>query len=250
MKNTKYETLNFEKDDSIGIIKFNRNHKINALNMKMLFELYEISQEISEKVESKEIKGLVITGNENGFASGLDLEEFLVSFKSYDKSLKKGRDGMRSLEMLPIPTISAVNRAAVGGGLEIALTCDFIYSEPSAKFGFPEVRLGLIPGAGGTVNLPKRTGYSTAKDLIYSGKIISAEEAQKIGLVDKITKSEELLNASIKYLKEIGKTSVSAVGFAKKSITEGTYKAELDYFQELKNNKSTKENIRAYLQKL
>lgn len=250
MAQNTYETITFENKEGIGIIKFNRKDKINLLNKKMLYELNQISCEAINKAEENEIKGLVITGSYKGFAAGLDLQELIDNYDQYEKYLNYGRNGIRNIENLPIPSIAAVNIAAIGGGLEIALACDFIYSEYRARLGFPETKFGLIPGAGGTVLLPRKIGESKAKDLIYSGKIINAEEAEKIGLVDKLCSGDELLQRAIEYLKEIPVDSLLSNKFAKKSIEMKSYCYEQKVFDNLRMLPEVKRKIENYLQNL
>ena len=167
-----FETLKLENQNSIWTLTIQRPESLNALNSKVLQELSEALSWISEK-NFQEAKCLIVTGSgEKAFVAGADIKE--ISQLGLDLSRKfaeKGQAVFRKLENLQIPVIAAVNGFALGGGLELALACDFIYASENAKFGLPEVTLGLIPGFGGTVRLTRVLGLPKAKEWIFTGQM-------------------------------------------------------------------------------
>lgn len=248
----KFKTIKIDQNKELLILTFNRD-KLNFLNAQMLHEFYNAIQWINGRIKSGTIKGLIITGNANGFVPGLDLKEYLVKIHSSKKeflnNLDEGRKAIRLLEQLPIPTIAAVNKFAIGGGLEIALACDFIFSDRSAQFGFPEVTFGLIPGAGGTVLLKERVGRAKAKEMIFSGQLINCRNAKYFGLVDFDCQPSHLVRKSKTFLSALIKNSQETIALAKKSIKSNSYKKEKNLFTQCIKSTHTKENIIRYLQK-
>ncbi|MFN8370516.1 MAG: enoyl-CoA hydratase/isomerase family protein [Bacteriovoracaceae bacterium] len=189
MNQMKY--LKYEIQNSVVILSINRPDKLNALNADVLKELKAFLIEIHSD-KNFEFKGLVITGEgDKAFIAGADIKE--MSNMSNDEALLFGQLGQEvtlMFEKLKIPVIAAVNGFALGGGLEIAMSCDFIYAVTTAKMGLPEVSLGLIPGFGGTQRLSKIIGRNQAREMIYTGKNVTAEEALNLGLVNKLFNGE------------------------------------------------------------
>jgi enoyl-CoA hydratase len=247
----KFKTIILDQDRALIILTFDRD-KLNFLNAQMLHEFYNAIQLINSNVKRGTIKGLIVTGNANGFVPGLDLKEYLVkmhsSKKKFLKNLDEGRKAIRLLEQLPIPTVAAVNLFAIGGGLEIALACDFIFSDRSAQFGFPEVTLGLIPGAGGTVLLKERVGVAKAKEMIFSGHLINCKDAKKCGLVDFDCQPSNIVQKSKIFLSVLTKNSSKTIALAKKSIKSNSYKEEKSLFTRCVNSTHSKKLITQYLQ--
>jgi len=244
-----YKTLDFTMEERIGVLTFNRDKK-NFLNPLMLNELNSFLRNFP-RIDADRKEGvphaLIVTGNQNGFVPGLDLTAFDPEDKFYLESLNNGRDAMRMIEQLQIPTLAAVNKYAIGGGLEIALSCDFIFADEGAKLGFPEVKYGLIPGAGGTVLLPQRVGIAKAKELIYSGRLIDAETARVYGLVDAITEPEYLLPRAKEFLGTMIQNPSAGIARAKHSINVGDYETERRAFEDALANPQVKETIRNLL---
>ena len=175
-----YNTIIFKIRENIATITFNRPEILNALNEEALKEFSNVLDEIHA---NEDIRVLILTGaGEKSFIAGVDIKQFLTfnTFKAKSFS-EMGRSLMNKLQELPIPVIAAVNGFALGGGCEVALACDFIYASENAMFGLPEITLGIIPGFGGTQRLPRLVGESMAKELIFTGKMIPAEEAKKHG---------------------------------------------------------------------
>jgi len=215
-----YENIIFEKDGSVAIIKFNRPKALNAINSELMIDLGDALDNIEGDAS---IKVLVLTGEgDKSFVAGADIAHMS---KLPPLQLRKfSMDGQAlffRLENLPIPVIACVNGFALGGGCEIAMACDFIYASEKAKFGQPEITLGLIPGFGGTQRLPRQVGKAMAKELCMSGELIGAQQAREIGLVNKVFPPEELWDATMKTAQSIaakGRVSMSGI---KKCIDRG-----------------------------
>jgi len=207
-----YTTILFEKYDDYAIIKLNRPDKLNALNNQLFLEL----NDLVGKIELDEtVKSLIITGiGDKAFAAGADISELNKCDKRSGKQFSElGSNVMLRIEQLRIPVIAAVNGFALGGGCELAMCCHIRFASENAKFGQPEVNLGIIPGYGGTQRLPRLVGKSKAMELIISGNIIDANEAYRIGLVNQIYKSNELLEKTVEFVKLLlskGQLAVSA----------------------------------------
>ena len=190
-----YETLLTALDSGILTITINRPDKLNALNQTVLQELEVVMQNV---YRDKEIKAAIITGQgTKAFVAGADIAEFVAVSDDDGASLaKKGQDIFFKIENCPKPVIAAVNGFALGGGCELAMACHFRIASDKAKFGQPEVNLGLIPGYGGTQRLPMLVGKGKAMELIMTGNMIDAVEAKELRLVNHITAPEELLNTT------------------------------------------------------
>jgi enoyl-CoA hydratase len=215
-----YETIIFEQEQGIAIIKINRPKALNAINPTVIKELTDALEKL--KVD-RSVKVLILTGEgDRAFVAGADI----ATMRDYTPLEGKyfsnqGHELLFQLESLPIPVIACVNGFALGGGTELAMACDFIYAADSAKFGQPEINLGIIPGFGGTQRLSRLVGKSRAKELCMTGIMISAQEAKEIGLVNKVVPTEALWEETIKVAKLLaakGKVSIRAV---KETINRG-----------------------------
>ena len=215
-----YKNIIFEQEDGIAIITFNRPKALNALNTDLIAELSQAADKIAE---DEAIRVLILTGaGEKAFVAGADITE-LATYSSLQAKVfsKQGHETFNKIQDLSIPVIAAVNGYALGGGCEIALVCDFIYASDNAMFGLPEITLGLMPGFGGTQRLPRLIGMNMAKEMIYTGKMISAAEANRIGLVNKVCPLGTLMEEVKKIADQIaskGKVSLRAV---KQTINSG-----------------------------
>jgi len=208
-----YQNIIYEKQGNVGVIKFNRPKALNAVNADLLAEMQQALEAI-EKDQS--IRVLILTGEgEKAFVAGADIA-YMVNLSPLEArrfSLIGHEIGVR-LENLPIPVIACVNGFALGGGTEMALACDFIYASENAKFGQPEINLGIIPGFGGTQRLPRLVGKGVAKELCMTGVMITAQEAKEIGLVNKLFPPDKLWDETMKTANLIaskGKVSLRAV---------------------------------------
>ncbi len=208
-----YETIIFEKQDNIAVIKFNRPKALNAISPEVVKEM---NQALDQVEADKGIKVLILTGEgEKAFVAGADIS-VMVNFSPLEarEFSREGQELLFRLETLPIPVIACVNGFALGGGTEIAMACDFIYASENAKFGQPEINLGIIPGFGGTQRLSRLVGKAMAKELCMTGVIISAKEAKEIGLVNKVLPRDKLWEETLNTAKVIaskGKVSLRAV---------------------------------------
>jgi len=192
----------YEVNGAVGKITINREKALNALNSQVLDEL----NATLDAVDLDVVRCLILTGaGSKSFVAGADIGEMSTLTKAEGEAFgKKGNDVFRKLETFPIPVIAAVNGFALGGGCEIAMSCDIILAagpnaegKGGAKFGQPEVGLGITPGFSGTQRLPRRVGAAKAKELIFSGKVISAEEAKAIGLANEVYPLEQLMDAAM-----------------------------------------------------
>jgi enoyl-CoA hydratase len=222
-----FQNLLLNVTDGIATLTINRPQSLNALNSKLLSELecafYQLSQDPAAKV-------VVITGaGDKAFVAGADIKEMagLDPMQAHRFALK-GQSVLLALEKMKKPVIAAVNGYALGGGLELALACDFIYASANAKLGQPEVLLGIIPGFGGTQNLSRLIGPARAKELIYSGRTITAEKALAWGIVNEMFPPEDLLPKAMETAAAIARVGLVAVGLAKDAIANGLNMAKED----------------------
>ncbi len=194
-----YQTLLTELDNHIFTITINRPDKLNALNREVLAELNKAFDEV-EKTES--IKSVIITGaGSKSFVAGADIGEFVGLNKEQAKALaKSGQDCFKRIENCNKPVVAAINGFALGGGCELAMSCHFRLASENAKFGQPEVNLGLMPGYGGSQRLVQLIGKGKAMELLMSAAMIDANEAKQLGLVNYVTTSAELINQTKKLL--------------------------------------------------
>lgn len=217
--NCMYKNIKISRENDIVIVTLSRKEKLNALNKELLLELNEIIDIISIDNSNN---GLIITGEGGNFASGADIyEQKDFSIEEAEKWSKEGAILFRKIELLDIPTIAAVEGYALGGGCELALACDMIFASENARFGQPEVKLGVIPGFSGTVRFPRKVGVSKSIELMLSGEIISAHEAKRIGLVNKVIKGDDLMNDTLLFLKKICEYGPTAIRNCKESIRFG-----------------------------
>ena len=198
------QTVRFEKQDSIAIVTIDRPEALNALNGDVIAELEQV---VTALENDRDVRCLILTGEGRSFVAGADIGE------QYPL--------MRRIERLELPTIAAVNGFALGGGCELALSCDIILASEKAKFGQPEVGLGITPGFSGTQRLPRRVGVAKAKELIFSGRMIKADEAKEIGLVNVVYAPEALMDGALEMAKSFTKNAPIAVKYAKACIDRG-----------------------------
>lgn len=192
-----FETILFETEGPLAIITVNRPKALNALSPQVVGEL---EQAIADIRDSDDIRAVILTGaGDKAFIAGADIAAMSKMSPLEGRAFSRyGQDVLFSLEKLPQPVIAAVNGFALGGGCEIAMACDFIYAAEGAKFGQPEINLGIIPGFGGTQRLSRLVGKGWAKELCLTGAVISAEQAAAIGLVTRVFTAEELMEAAKK----------------------------------------------------
>ena len=213
------EFVTYEQDGFVGVITINRPQALNALNSQVLNDL----EEVFNSVDLDTTRALVLTGaGEKSFVAGADIGEMSTLTKAEGEAFgKKGNDIFRMIETFPIPVIAAVNGFALGGGCEIAMSCDFRFCSDNAIFGQPEVGLGITPGFGGTQRLARTVGVGMAKQLIYTARNIKADEAFRIGLVNAVYTQEDLMAQAKKLASTIAKNAPIAVRNCKKAINDG-----------------------------
>jgi enoyl-CoA hydratase len=244
-----------ENTDSIGWLKINRPDSLNSLNSAVVESLectlHDLEQDATVKV-------VVITGaGEKAFVAGGDIKEMEAMTPLEARAFaRKGQQMIEYLEKMHKPVIAAVNGYALGGGLELALACDFIYASDKAKLGFPEVTLGVIPGFGGTQNLPRLIGPNKAKELIFSGKILPAQQAKEWGIVNEVFPAEELQAKVMQIAQAIARNGMIAVASAKDSIVHGLnmnkedgLRYESSLFATLFTTEDQKEGMQAFIAK-
>nr|WP_092067580.1 short-chain-enoyl-CoA hydratase [Dendrosporobacter quercicolus]NSL46663.1 short-chain-enoyl-CoA hydratase [Dendrosporobacter quercicolus DSM 1736]SDL59398.1 enoyl-CoA hydratase [Dendrosporobacter quercicolus] len=215
-----YENLLFESEDGIGIVTINRPKALNALNAATIHELDRMFDELAQ---NDAVKTVIITGGgEKSFVAGADITEMQKMSAVEGRNWAKLAQAVFSkIENLPKPVIAAVNGYALGGGCEISMACDIRIASEKAKFGQPEVSLGIPPGFGGTQRLARLVGKGRAKELLFTGDMIDAAEAYRIGLVNKVTVPAELLNTAKAMAQKIMSRAPVAVQVCKAAVNEG-----------------------------
>ncbi|OIK14928.1 enoyl-CoA hydratase-related protein [Bacillus sp. MUM 13] len=246
------EFIETEIRGSLGIVKLNRPNVLNALNTRMVSE---VAQTFLEFEKNERIKVIVLTGNGRAFAAGADIAEMadkdsislelLNQFKDWDHiiSIKK-------------PIVGAINGLALGGGFELALCCDVLFAAEDAKFGFPEVNLGVMPGAGGTQRLTKALGRAQALQWLWTGDMMSAQEAYSYGLLTKIMPGELLMEESLKFAEKIAKQPILSIRLIKESVNKAIdyplqegMQFERKNFYMLFSSEDQKEGMKAFIEK-
>jgi len=250
-----YQNLLFNVDDGIGTITFNRPKALNALNNALLAEFSDL---LAEVAENEEIRVLVLTGaGDRAFVAGADITELATFNPIQGKAFaKKGQETIQALQELPIPAIAAVNGFALGGGTEMALAADFIYASESANFGLPEITLGLIPGFGGTQRLPRLISSNRAKEIIFTGGMIKAQDALEMGIVNRVCAAEKLMEETMDTARKIGAKGKVSLRAAKEAVNNGLNAdlktgllVELDGFALCMASGDAKEGTSAFLEK-
>lgn len=211
--------VTYEAEGQVGILTIDRPKALNALNSEVLDDLSAALDQVDLAV----IRALIITGaGEKSFVAGADIAQMSNLTKAEGTAFgKKGNDIFRRIETLPIPVIAAVNGFALGGGCELAMSCDIRLCSDTAMFGQPEVGLGITPGFGGTQRLARIVPVGIAKEMIYGARNIKADEAYRIGLVNHVYPLEELMPAAKKMAAGIAKNAPIAVRNCKKAINDG-----------------------------
>ncbi|MBV7276638.1 short-chain-enoyl-CoA hydratase, partial [Clostridium sp. PL3] len=214
-----FKNLTFVKEDKIAIVTINRPKALNALNSETLKELDTV---IDALYEDKEALAVILTGEGKAFVAGADISEMkdLNTIEGRDFGIL-GNKVFRKLENMGKPVIAAVNGFALGGGCELSMACDIRIASSKAKFGQPEAGLGITPGFGGTQRLPRLVGEGMAKELIYTGKIIDASEALRIGLVNRVVEPEQLIVEVKALANTIAAQAPIAVKLCKAAINKG-----------------------------
>jgi enoyl-CoA hydratase len=217
-----YKNLLIEVADGIGIVKINRPKALNALNSETLVELKAVGQELAA---DPAVRVIIITGEgDKAFIAGADILEMkdLTAFGGMEFS-QRGHEAFAVFENMRKPVIASVNGYALGGGFEVALMCDIIYASEKAKVGFPETTLGIFPGFGGTQRAAKLAGLAKAKELIFSGRTMSAQEAYEMGLINKVVPHDQLTGEVMALANQIKANGPFSIGLAKELINKSLY---------------------------
>src|SRR5579871_4474250 len=252
----KFEDILVEIDEPIAVVTLNRPKVLNALRTALLCEL---SQALSELARDERVRAIVLTGaGEKSFAAGADIGELnaLASAGSGAEQSRSGQALTRKIERLSKPVVMAINGFALGGGCEIAMAGDVLIASENAKFGQPEVNLGLIPGYGGTARTTRRVGKGMAMYLCLTGEIIDAREALRIGLVQRVVPASELMNEARRIATTIASKAPLAIAACKRTINNGAHlsiddalELEALEFGTLVDTEDIKEGTRAFLEK-
>ena len=209
-----YETLLLDKTDGVGLVTLNRPDALNALNAKLLDELASLLIELNDDAD---VGAILITGSEKAFAAGADIKE-MSELSFVDVTLEDKFAAINAaFAAVKKPIIAAVAGYALGGGCEIALACDFIVAGQNAKFGQPEIKLGVIPGIGGSQRLTRLIGKSKAMDMMLTGRMMEADEAERLGLVSRIFPTEDLVEQALEVASGIASLSRPSVAAAKEA---------------------------------
>ena len=202
--------------DGVLVIRLN-NPPMNALSRALLEQLRDAARAAGD---DESVKAVVVAGGEKAFAAGADISEF--GGQDAARVIARAfRDAFDAVAAIPRPVIAAIRGYALGGGLELACACDLRVAAESARVGQPEILLGIIPGAGGTQRLTRLIGPARAKDLVWSGRQVRADEALAIGIVDRVVPSDEVEHAALHWAAELRKGAVVAMGLAKRAIDQG-----------------------------
>ena len=247
-----YTTVLTETRERVGIVTLNRPQAMNAFNATMLGELFD-AMEAFDKDEN--IGALVVTGNEKAFAAGADIKEMAdaTPFQMITEARVDVWDRIRGIKK---PVVAAVSGWALGGGCEFVLSCDMVIASESAKFGQPEITIGIIPGAGGTQRLARLIGKNLTMEMVINNRTLSAAEALQFGLANRVVPVEGYLDAAVAFAEEIASRAPMAVRMAKDAVnaafettlTEGL-KAEKRNFYPLFSTEDQKEGMQAFIEK-
>jgi enoyl-CoA hydratase len=250
-----YQNLKVERRDAVTVLTVSRPAVLNALNRETLAE---IEQAVQRFVADPQSRALIVTGaGEKSFISGADINELAVlDPRGAEEISRFGQRVVAHLEHSPKPTIAAINGYAFGGGLELALACHMRLASDNAVMGLPEVGLGIIPGYGGTQRLPRVVGRGLAYELVTSGRRIKAEEAARIGLVNRVLPQAELMGEALKVAEAIAKNAPLAVQAALEAVTRGSeigledgLRLESSFFGVLASTQDMHEGLKAFLEK-
>jgi enoyl-CoA hydratase len=261
---TAFEFVAIETQGPVALVTIQRPAKLNALNARVIAELTQAFQGLIEqaaRAEQKEgeepIRAVILTGSGKAFISGADIGDMAALTSVEAKRMAdRGHALCALIESAPFPVIAAVNGFALGGGCEVALACDFIYAAEGAKLGQPEVILGILPGYGGTQRLLRRVGAGRARELIYTGDMITAEQALAVGLVNAVFPAEELLPRARDAALKIASRGPLAVAAAKRVMLRGesldlpaACELEVQAFAALFGSEDQRAGMKAFLEK-
>lgn len=247
--------VRFDVENQIGVIRISRPEAMNALNRQVLGDLRHLVQELDHK---RELRTAVLTGDgEKSFVAGADIKEMESQTPAQAREMSlAGQAIFQKIEDLPFPVICAMNGFALGGGLELALACDFIVASSKAKWGLPEVTLGLIPGYGGTQRLARQVGRALARRVALSGEMFTAQQGYEWGLFTQVVEPADLMPTAMKIATTLASRAPMALAWVKEAINHGSDKSqaegmkiEADLFARTFETKDRTEGIRAFIEK-
>jgi enoyl-CoA hydratase len=249
-----FENVLLEKRGRVAIITVNRPEKLNALNVATRNEILNAFEELAA---DDEVRVVIITGaGEKAFIAGADINEFAGMSAIGQRGVMKRRRAFDGVEDFPKPVIAMINGFALGGGCELAMACDIRIASSKAKLGQPEIKLGIIPGGGGTQRLTRLVGEGRAMELCLTGDMITAEEAERFGLVNHVYPPEELEAKTLELANRIAEMSPVAVAMVKQSVKNAArldlragLEAEVDLFALCFSSEDKEEGVRAFLEK-
>lgn len=250
-----YNTILYEKSEGIALIRLNRPKSLNALCRELIDEIDHVVNVIGD---DQEVAVAIITGSEKAFAAGADIKEIAqlaTPLEAY-RHVAHFHAVFDKIEALPKPVIAAVSGFALGGGCELALACDMRIAAENASFGLPEIKLGVIPGGGGTQRLPRLVGVGRAKEMLYTGDPIDAREAHRIGLANKVVAVDALMEETRRLASRLVKQPAVALRMNKQAVNEGIrmdprsgLAYELHCFGVLFSTQDQKEGVQAFIEK-
>lgn len=247
-----YQHIIVKKEPGYAVVQLNRPDVLNALNIKLMQELVEALETLDADAE---VRCVVLTGNEKAFAAGADIKE-MADASAVEMLLRDQFARWDRIRKIKKPLIAAVSGFALGGGCELAMSCDIIIASETAKFGQPEINIGVMPGAGGTQRLTRAVGKYKSMEMVLTGKMITAEEALQYGLVNKVVPIEHYLQEAKDLAKEIASKPPIAVRLAKEAVLksfdttiEGGLEFERKNFYLLFASEDQKEGMKAFLDK-
>jgi enoyl-CoA hydratase len=241
-------SIGVERDGAVAIATVDRPEALNALNVGTLTELRDRLRELAA---DEAVRAVVLRGaGEKAFVAGADIK-YMSALAPEDAKAwgALGHETANLLETMPKPTVAAINGFALGGGCELALACDLRFASPNAKLGQPEINLGIVPGWGGTQRLARVCGIGVAKDLIYTGRTVDAEEALRIGLVNAV--ADDVVEHALGVARSLSEKSPVALGLAKRlvNLAPGALDREAEEFGELFASEDAKEGLAAFVEK-
>ena len=249
------EMLEYRVEGKIGVITLNRPERLNVIGNDLLNDLEAILKDIEK---DDDLGALVVTGTGKVFVAGADIKEIRLveGIVAAHKFVARVHQSFNRIEALEKPVIAAVNGLALGGGCELALVCDIRIAAETAIFGLPEIKLGVLPGAGGTQRLPRLIGVGRAKEMLYSGESIDAQEAFRIGLANRVVADDSLMETALEMAGRLSEKPPVALKLIKSAVDRGIgmdLKTALEYetrcFEMLFTTRDQKEGMRAFVEK-
>ncbi len=243
------QVLQVTREGSIAILTLNRPSSLNAINGALMKSIFDFFQDLSD-----DLRGIIITGSgEKAFAAGADIKAFELDSKKTAAVSRFGHDTFNAVESAKVPVVAALNGLALGGGLELAMACHFRISEKHARFGLPEIKLGLIPGYGGTFRLPRLIGRSKAARMMLTGEMIDAQRGYEYGLVDEIVNEGSALDRAREILSTVSDNAPISAGNILRLLFDDEIsdpmESEIQAFGKAFDTEDAREGISAFVEK-